>query len=287
MHGRRVMCVFLIGWFARAAVSARAELIFEDDLESGATCAWSTVLGGTCDEVSRLYAHSGLNLYQLDASSFDVLPIGGFNTGGPSITDIAMDRNDVMVGISLAKIWSIDVATGAASEIAAFDGASEGLTSLSFVPIPGSDAERLVAAGTTGNVYDVNPATGAIVLLGNYGLSNGSQIRSSGDIVSVRGLGTFATVTIGDVPSDPDFVARINTTTWAATPIGTLSTGYDKVVGLGYWRGTFFGFVDDGSVAGTGTVITIDPATGAGTPVQVSPFRWTGAGGATDAPIVD
>jgi hypothetical protein len=241
-------------------------------------------------EFSRVYAHSGQNLYRIDTADLDIILVGPFNTGGPSITDIAVDKDDVMIGVSLGKIWSIDPATGAATEIADFDGDDENLTSLSFVPLDPEDpdgVERLVAAGDQGNVYEVNTTTGATTLLGNYGLDGGVQIRSSGDIVSVRGVGTLATVTIGDTLVDDDFLATIDTTTWAATKVGTASTGYDKIFGLGYWGGTIFGFVDDSPGAQTGTMITIDPVTGVGTPAQSSAFRWFGAGVATDAPIVD
>lgn len=240
-------------------------------------------------EFSRVYAHSGQNLYRIDTSNLDVIEIGPFNTGGPSITDIAVDKNDVMLGVSLSKIWDIDTGTGAATEKATFQG-SGNLTSLSFVPVdpdnPDSD-ERLVTATDQGDVYEINPETGVETLLGNYGMHQGEQIRSSGDIVSVRGLGTFATVTVTDALSDPDLLAEIDTDTWDATPIGTATTGYDKVFGLGYWGGTFFGFVDNSPGEETGTMITIDSTTGVGTPATTSQFRWYGAGVTTDAPIVD
>jgi hypothetical protein len=270
------------------ATSAQGQFVFLDGFESGGTCAWSVRVGGGVCAPSGLYAHSGQNLYRIDAATFEAVLIGPFNTGGPSITDIALDKDGVMVGISLAKLWSIDVATGVATPIGDFDGGSEGLTSLSFVPLDASNpasAERLVAAGSTGNVFEVNRSTGATTLLGNYGTSNGSQIRSGGDIVSVRGFGTLATVTIGDTPSDNDFLATINATTWAASPIGSFSIGYDRVLGLGYWGGALFGFVDDGAIAQTGQMITIDPANGIGALVRSSAVRWSGAGVATDAPV--
>lgn len=241
-------------------------------------------------EFAKVYGHSGQDLYGIETTNLELTQIGPFDTGGPSITDIAIDKNDVMIGVSLAAIWSIDPATGAATEIAAFDGGSENLTSLSFVPLDADDpqsAERLIAAGDMGNVYEVDPTTGVTTLLGNYGLADGVQIRSSGDIVSVRGAGTFATVTIGDTLLDPDFLATIDTTTWLATPIGDASTGYDRIFGLGYWRGAIFGFVDDGAEAGTGTMITIDPVDGTAAPAKASAFRWFGAGVSTDAPIVE
>jgi hypothetical protein len=246
-------------------------------------------------DLSQVYAHSGKDLYRIDTENLDVVHIGAFNTATtcpgtpcPSITDIAVDKNDVMIGVSLNDIWSIDIETGAATSLAAFDGGGN-LSSLSFVPLDLDDpdsAERLVTVGNAGDVYEVNMTTGATTLLGNFGMSGVDQIRSSGDMVSVRGLGTLATITIGGPPYTAlDFLATIDTTTWVATPIGTASTGYDRVFGLGYWGGTIFGFV-----AGTGndgTIITIDPTTGVGTPATSSTFQWFGAGVTTNAPIVD
>lgn len=237
---------------------------------------------------SLVYAHSGTDLYRIDTNNLDVIHIGAF--GGNNITDIAVDKDGGMIGVSLSKIWSIDPATGVATEIAAFAGSGDSLTSLSYVPVDPNDpdsAERLVTAGASGDVYEVDPTTGATTVIGNFGLSGGMQICSSGDIVSVRGLGTLATVTIGCPPFTAlDYLATINTTTWAATLVGTESTGYDKIFGLGYWGGTIFGFVDEAG-ANTGTMVTIDPTTGVATPAITSAFDWFGAGVTTVAPIVD
>lgn len=281
MRGNGQLCRLLfVGW-ALAAVPLGAQTIFLDDFDDGTACAWKV----TGPDLCGLFMHSSTQLYRLDVAALTPILVGPFNTGGPSILDIAIDKNDAMFGVSSAKLWSIDRATGAASEIGAFNGGPDALTSLSFVPLDAADpasAERLVTAGDSGSVYEVDPATGATTLLGNYGTSSGQQIRSAGDLVSIRGLGTFALVTIGDTPSASDFLATIDTTTWLATPIGTLSTGFDKVFGLGYQGGTMHGFVDNGAGAGTGSRIEIDLATGVGALADTSAIRWLGAGAATD-----
>lgn len=275
---------FVAGFALGSPASAGLEAIFADDFENATACIW--VVAGP--DLCGLFAHTGQDLYRLDPNTFEILPVGPFNTGGPSMLDIAIDKNDRMVGVSLFKLWSIDRTSGAATEISDFDGSTDGLTSLSFVPLDDGDpesAERLITIGASGNVYEVNPLTGATTLLGNLGLSSGSQLRAGGDLVSVRGLGTFASVAVGNTPTDPDCLATINTTTWAATLIGATSTGFDKVFGLGYWGGRVLGFVDNGSGAGTGTIIDIDTVTGVGALVEVSAERWLGAAVATDAPV--
>ena len=279
----RMQCAFLAASVCAGGATAQTP-IFLDDFETGAACTWRVAGPDLCGP----FTHSGANLYRLDPHTLDVILVGPFNTGGPVINDIAIDRNDTMIGVSLAKIWSIDRTSGAATEVAPFDGATDGLTSLAFVPLDDSDpesAERLITAGNSGNVYEIDPATGAATLLGNFGLSGGSPIRSAGDLVSVRGLGTFASVSIGNTASDPDFLATIDTTTWAATTISASSTGFDKVFGLAFWGGSVLGFVDDGAGLGTGRIIDIDLLTGVGALLQPTAVRWFGAAVATDAPV--
>jgi hypothetical protein len=246
-------------------------------------------------DFSEVYAHSGTQLYRIDTQDLEVLPVGAFGTalGTASMTDIAVDKDGRMIGVSLSRIFSIDPGTGVATELAMFEEGG-GFTSLSFVPVDPANpdsAERLVAADDQGAVfevtYDLQAQTAAATQLGSYGMSDGTLIRSSGDIVSVRGVGTLATVTIGDTLTDDDFLAWIDTSTWEATPIGTASTGYDKIFGLGYWGGTIFGFVDNSPGAQTGSLVTIDIDTGVATPAVNSAFRWYGAGVTTKAPIVD
>lgn len=77
--------------------------------------------------------------------------------------------------------------------------------------------------------------------------------------------------------------AKIDPATWQATIIGS-DLGHDKLFGLGYWGGTLYGLIDLG--ANSGSIIAIDPATAAVTPVNTGPIEWFGAGVTTDAPIV-
>jgi hypothetical protein len=237
-------------------------------------------------DFSKVYAHSGQVLYRLDTTTLAPVEIGPFNIGVPSITDIAVDKNDRMLGISLDNIYTIDVATGAATLLVALPGGAPNLTSLSFVPIdlqnPDS-AERLVAATDQGDVLEINQQTGATSPLGSYGSTAGGLIRSSGDIVAITGLGIFATVTIGDTLTDPDYLAVINPNTWAATPLG-VGTGHDRIFGVGFWRNKIYGFVDTGT---GGAIVELDRNTGASSPVNTGTIRWFGAGVTTDAPVID
>jgi len=239
-------------------------------------------------DFSKVYAHSGSVLYRLDTMTLQPVMIGPFNLASGSITDIAVDRNDRMLGCSLNAIYTIDVATGAATMLRALQAGAPTLSSLSFVPMdlanPNS-VERLVAATSTGDVLEINTTTGATTVLGNYGtVQNGDQIASSGDIVAVSGLGIYGTVT-GRTPfSNPDYLAQINPATWQATLIGG-GTPYDKIFGLGFWRDKLYGFVDTGT--NMGAIIEIAPNTGVATPVNTGTVQWYGAGVTTDAPVIN
>jgi len=258
--------------------------------------------GSTADQ-SLVYAHSGNHLYRIDTRTLqpvDIGPrtlqpvdIGPFDgVGTQSITDIAVDKDGKMVGITLNKLYSIDVATGAATlrKDLSTDAQSQNFTSLSYVPLDFGDpqsAEILVAASTQGQVYQLDPQTGDATLLGSYGTTGaGDTIGSSGDIVAVRGLGILATVNIGADLTSPDYLATIDPTTWAATPLAQ-STGYDRIFGLAFWKDTVYGFVDDASnPTGAGSLITIDIHTGAGSLAQALPIGWYGAGVTTNAPVI-
>lgn len=236
-------------------------------------------------DFSRVYTHSGQVLYRLDTNTLVPVEIGPFGLSGPSITDIAIDRDDRMLGITLSSLYRIDIATGAATLVTAISGTAN-LTSLSFVPTDLNDPnslERLVAATDQGTVLEINPTTGATTDLGTYGSTGGELIRSSGDIIAISGLGIYATVTIGDTLTDPDYLAQINPTTWQATPLA-VGTGFDRIFGVGFWRGKVYGFVDLQGAGGS--IVEINPNTGASTTVNTGSIRWFGAGVATDAPII-
>jgi hypothetical protein len=102
----------------------------------------------------------------------------------------------------------------------------------------------------------------------------GGQMISSGDIVSVVGFGTVATVKNG---SENDYLARIDEATGAGTIIG--ATNYTDIWGIGFWRNQVYGFV------ATNQFVLIDVNTGAANFVSLGPENWAGAGVTTRAPI--
>lgn len=237
-------------------------------------------------DTSRVYAHSGGQLYRIDTTTFEPISIGAMaGLGTSSLTDLAIDKNNQMVGITLDKLFSIDSTNGNVTLIKALSASAHGFTSLSYVPTDLNDpnsADILVSANDQGDVYQIDPTTGDATKIGSYGTTGAGKVISSGDLIGVRGLGIYATVDVGTETND--YLASIDPVTWKATPLGT-STGYNNIFGLGFWAGKIFGFVDD-KTTHAGKVIQIDPNTGVGTELKASTVEWFGAGVSTDAPIV-
>lgn len=224
----------------------------------------------------EIIAHSADTLYRLDPVTRDLDPIGpiGWPAGhaGDEMTDIAIDSTGQAIALSFTDIYRVDLATAQCTWLASLGGAD--FNGLSFLPkgVLDPDAEALVASGLDGNLYRLDPFDGSSQLIGSYG----GALASSGDIVSVAGFGTVATVTGAGAD---DALAAIDPATGAATIIG--STGVQGLWGLAFWGDTVFGFSD------AGDIVAIDPQTGAATPIATLNTSFWGAGVATDAYVID
>lgn len=222
---------------------------------------------------ASVYAHSSSQLYQVDPDTLQVTLVGNFqwSNGSDQMTDIALDKDGNMTGISYDSVYAVNKDTAVATYLAPITGDFNGLSYV--IDTSGGDPrEILIAAGNDGNVYEINPQTGASTLRGNYG--NGWT--SSGDIVSIRGLGTFATVDNG---AGNDYLASINTTNYTVTIIG--DTGITDIWGIGFWGDKVYGFTDNREF------VLIDINTGAATQVEVGAVQWWGAGVTTSAPVIE
>jgi hypothetical protein len=228
-----------------------------------------------------VYGHSSSTLYKVDPDSFAVTSVADFiwpaDSGFDTMTDIAVDKNGNMMGVSFTKIYRVDPATAACTYVGSLDHEFNGL---SFVPAGEGDPtadERLVGTTLDGSVWKIDPATGATTQVGEYG----GNWTSSGDIVYVEGFGIVATVKGPGLGHD--FLAFVDPMTFHATPIGSLSagTGFSDLWGLGFWKGKVFGF------SGAGQMVLIDPGTGEASLLSTGQsVLWWGAGVTTSAPII-
>jgi hypothetical protein len=220
-----------------------------------------------------VYGHSDSVLYTVDPTSYAVQMVAPFgwpaDSEGEQMTDIAIDQNGNMIGISFDAVYAVDKTNAACTYLSAFAGGDfNGLSFIAGAAIEGS-AEVLVGADEDGNVYSINPMTGTQTQIGSYG--NG--LGSSGDLVSVAGA-SYATVRSSAVN---DQLVEIDGST--GTVIKTIGdTGVQNIWGLGYWKQKLFGFTES-----SGLVI-LDINNGSSTPVSGGDISWYGAGVTTAAP---
>ncbi len=222
-----------------------------------------------------VYAHTSSALYRVDPDSLAISMVGPFNwsNGSDMMTDIAIDKNGMMLGISYTAVYRIDPATAKAQLL------SNGLTGmfngLSFVPATqlGQTGDDVLVAtrNEDGAVFRVDPASGHTTQIGDM-----AGYTSSGDLVSVDGFGTVLTADNG---LSNDRLVRLAPQTFAATPIGT-DIGTAEIWGVAYWKNRIFGFTNGGQF------ILIDPTTGHGSVVQSGGPAWWGAAVTTSAPVI-
>jgi hypothetical protein len=111
---------------------------------------------------------------------------------------------------------------------------------------------------------------------------------SSGDIVCVQVAksewATYATLKCSDGYAASgcatDFLASIEPETGKATLIGTGTSGFTRIFGLGFWGDEVYGFTNGGEY------VTIDVATGLATEVLINEDGFWGAGTTTKPYVI-
>lgn len=243
--------------------------------------------GPRLDDV-LIYAHSRDTLYTFSPYTNTVNEIGVFRfaDGTPAgfMLDLAVDSEGAVYTSSDTSLFAVDPMTAIVTEVGEFDLGSEQLFALSFLtPSESPDGtETLVGATNEGVYYAVNRTNATTQMLGTYP----DGWSSSGDIVSVDGLGTFATLRRADYPGD--VLARIifardgSSSVTVIGPIRDGSTDFRQIFGLGYWGRDVFGFNN------AGQLLRIDRMTGAAEVVTDSTgaSQFWGAGVTTQAPVL-
>lgn len=243
--------------------------------------------GPRLDDV-LIYAHSRDTLYTFSPYTNTVTEVGPFTVAGggeaPFMLDLAVDSEGTIFTSSDDRLWRVDPATAEIAEVGDFGLGSEQLFALSFLtPSESPDgSEMLVGATNEGAYYEVDRNTADTTFLGQYP----EGWSSSGDIVSIAGLGTFATLRREDFSSD--VLARIlfaSDGTSTVTVVGAVRDGsqdFTQLFGLGFWGRNMFGF------SNSGQLIRIDPETGEGEVVstETGAGQFWGAGVTTQAPVL-
>ena len=223
-----------------------------------------------------VYAHTADELYRVDPDTLAITKVGSFawSNGGDSMTDIAIDKTGLMIGVSATSVYRVDTANATATRLS--NGLTGQFNGLSFVPASmlGQTGDDVLVAtrNEDGVVFWIDPSNGSKTPIGDMG----SQFSSSGDLVAVEGFGTVQTVDNG---VSADGLVKLAPNTFTATAIGS-NTGFADIWGVAFWKGQIFGFTDNGEF------ILIDPVTGKGTLKQSGGPAWWGAAVNTLAPVL-
>jgi hypothetical protein len=246
-----------------------------------------------------IYAHSADTLYTFSPYTNTVETVGTFIIESPEdpwMLDLAVDGTGRIFTVGYEDIYIVDPDTLEASVVMTYrsdrDQEMDPLFALSFIPPSQSPTGREMFIGATnaGELYEIDLVTDQLVSRGRYPDNWGS----SGDITSVDGLGTFATVRQRDtdgqpIDGEPDAVARITLSLTGDAQvqiIGTTETAggqqFTALFGLGYWGSKLYGFTQDGEL------LEIDRDTGVCTIVSTTTgaSEFFGAGVTTAVPFL-
>jgi hypothetical protein len=234
-----------------------------------------------------VYAHSDSALFSVDPMTRSVRMIGMFmfptDGNNHSMTDLAVNEAGSITGVTQDALYTIDPTTAGCTLIRSLPTTDRRIfVGLTWVPASVLDPrnEVLVGGATDGSLWRIDPATGRSTAVGN--LPTGWGI--SGDIVSIRGAGTFATVRRTSGTSTADTLATL---TWSGTSVrmnnvgevrASASVGFQSIFGLGYWRTTLYGFTR------AGKLITINSTTARATEISMPTMQFSGAGVTTVSP---
>jgi len=226
-------------------------------------------------ETVYVYAHTSSTLYKVDPDTLAVTMVGNFNWGSvgfDQMTDIAIDKNGQMIGVSFTRVYRVDPQNATTTLLSS--ALARSFNGLSFVPadqlgMTGDDV-LIGTQNADGKVFKINPMTGDAAEVGNMG-----AFVSSGDLVGVAGFGTVQTV----VGGSSDVLARLAPTSFTASPIGS-GTGFSRIFGVAFFKSKVYGFTEGGAF------VLIDPSTGAATMVSNVGTAWWGAAVTTTAPVI-
>ncbi|RMH40141.1 MAG: hypothetical protein D6689_14620 [Deltaproteobacteria bacterium] len=119
---------------------------------------------------AAVFAHSATELYRVDPDTLAVTLVGPFPwpAGADRMTDIAIDKDGRLIGISFDKVYAVDEATAACRYLADLDGQFNGLSFIPAQQVGPTGDETLVGAALDGSFVRIDPITGASTPIGRW-----------------------------------------------------------------------------------------------------------------------
>lgn len=227
---------------------------------------------GAAGQVAEVFGESPDTLYKLDPITKAVVVVGMFQ-GCSQVIDLALDKDSNMFATTFNGVYRVDRTTAVCTLIAM----GSYPNSLSFVPAGTLDPNVEALVGYVGAEYiRIDPSTGAITNVGTIG----GGLSSSGDIVSVKGGGTYLTVNgpgCGDCLIEVDPASGALKKNWG--PVG-----YSSVFGLAFWAGAVYGFDNGGDLFQVNFNGAALQTTSIPIPNKPAGLQFWGAGSTTSAP---
>ncbi|QDV07496.1 hypothetical protein Poly30_30220 [Planctomycetes bacterium Poly30] len=208
-------------------------------------------------EAQVAFATAGSDLVEVDFGTGTATPIGSTGLSNPITLSSWPNSDELFVSELLAtEIYSVNVTTAAATLF--------GSTTIAFGGLTLNEDTGRVYGHDFFRLYEVDPVTLNATLVGD----SGTQLYSMEYHQSLGRL--FAYSLAGDTFLELDMASG------AATPIGT--TGVFGITGMWYDPATdaLYGVTDQN---GNGSLVRIDPATGAATVIQATGLNFLALGG--------
>jgi hypothetical protein len=202
-----------------------------------------------------IYAHSDGVLYTIDLVTKALVTIGNFNAPNSDvITDLAVAPNSTIYVISETALYTADANDGHVTKVGSLSACGN-----KGVALTTTADGRLWMGDFMGAICQIDftanpPVVKAPVMMSDH-------MALAGDMVGVDNGTVFGTAYDLNTAStqNNNVLVKVDVATGAVTQIG--ASGYPKLFGASFSEGKVFGFTHDG----TGRVVTIDTATGAGT----------------------
>ena len=221
----------------------------------------------------QMYVHTRDTLYRIDDQNFALIEVGPFNAAnGESMTDLAITPDGEIYTISSSTsetksaLWGINANSGQATHVADVGEIDEQRNVGMTFAIDGT----LLATDQTGGVRKIDPLTGQVTELGEFG----SGYATAGDLVGIDDGRMFAISDEGPNGNEEtnNVLITINPETGAfISSIGQI--GWGKVWGSAAANNKIYAFTEEGYV------IEINPANGVGTERALySGIKFWGAG---------